>query len=111
MIFNRDPCFTSYFAKALTTKLKIDHNIITTFHPQIDGLSEWKNQWVEQYLWMYTTAQQDDWGKWLPIASFVHNQWPNATTKLSPHKVLQEYAPATNEAITPETNNAVAEDR
>ena len=60
---------------------------------------------------MYTTVWQDDWDEWLPITSFVHNQWPNATTKLSPHEVLLGYAPATAEAITPETNNAVAEDR
>ena len=56
-------------------------------------------------------VQQDDWDKWLPIAYFVHNQWPNATTKLSPHKVLLGYRPAATEAITPETNNAAAEDR
>ena len=60
---------------------------------------------------MYTTVRQDDWDKWLPIASFVHNQWPNATTKLSPHKVLLGYMPATAEAITPETNNTAAKDR
>ena len=111
MISDRDLCFTSHFAKALTTKLKINHNISTTFHPQMDGLSKWKNQWVEQYLRMYTTAWQDGWDEWLPIASFVHNQWPNANTKLSPHEVLIGYALATAEAITPETNNTVAEDR
>ena len=111
MISDRDPCFTSHFAKALTTKLKIDQNISTTFHPQTDSLSKWKNQWVEQYLWMYTTAWQDDWDEWLPLASFIHNQWPNATTMLSPHKVLLGYTPAAAEAITPETNNAVAKDR
>ena len=60
---------------------------------------------------MYTTAWQDDCDECLPIASFIHNQWPNATTKLSPHKVLLGYAPATAEAIIPLTNNAVAEDR
>ena len=60
---------------------------------------------------MYTTAQQDDWDEWLPLTSFMHNQWPNATTKLSPHEVLLGYAPTTAEAITPKTNNAVAEDR
>ena len=48
---------------------------------------------------------------WLPITSFVHNQWPNPTTKLSPHEVLLGYTPATTEAIIPEINNAVAEDR
>ena len=57
------------------------------------------------------TVQQDDWDKWLPIASFVHNQWPNATTKLSPHEVLLGYALAAAEAITLETNNAAAKDR
>ena len=56
-------------------------------------------------------AQQDNWDEWLPIASFVHNQWPNATTKLSPHEVLLGYTPAAAEAITLETNNAVAKDR
>src|SRR5580692_10403107 len=111
MILDRDPRFTSSFGKALTTKLKIDRNISTAFHPQTDGLSERNNQWVEQYLRMYTTARQDDWDKWLPIASFVHNRWPNATTKMSPHEVLLGYAPAAAEAITPETNNAAAEDR
>ena len=60
---------------------------------------------------MYTTAQQDDWDEWLPIVSFIHNQWPNATTKLSPHKILLGYVPAAAEAIIPETNNAAAEDR
>ena len=56
-------------------------------------------------------AQQDDWDEWLPIASFVHNQWLNATTKLSPHEVLLGYVPAATEAIAPETNNAAAKDR
>ena len=111
MISDRDPWFTSHFTKALTTKLKIDHNISTAFHPQMDSLSEQKNQWVEQYLQMYTTVQQDDWDEWLPIASFIHNQWLNATTKLSPHEVLLGYVPAAAEAITPETNNAAAKDR
>ena len=60
---------------------------------------------------MYMTAQQDNWDEWLPLTSFVHNQWPNTTTKLSPHEVLLGYTPAAAEAITPETNNAAAEDR
>ena len=111
MISDRDPCFTSHFMKVLTTKLKTECNISTAFHPQTDSLSEKKNQWVEQYLWMYITAWQDEWDEWLPIVSFVHNQWPNATTKLSPHEVLLGYAPVTVEAIMPETNNAMAEDR
>ena len=85
VISNRDPHFTSHFMQALTTKLSIGWNISTAFHPQTDRLTECKNQWVEQYLWIYTSARQDNWDAWLPIMTFVHNRWPNATTKWSPH--------------------------
>ena len=50
VISDRDPNFTSHFTQALTTKLSIGQNISTAFHPQTDGLTECKNQWVEQYL-------------------------------------------------------------
>ena len=57
VISDWDPCFTSHFAKVLTSKLKINQNISTAFHPQTDGLTEQKNQWVEQYLHLYTSAR------------------------------------------------------
>jgi len=50
MISDQDPHFTSHFGKALTQKLGVQQNLSTAFHPQTDGLSERKNQWVEQYL-------------------------------------------------------------
>ncbi len=50
MISDRDPRFTSQFGRALAEKLGIQRNLSTAFHPQTDGLSERKNQWVEQYL-------------------------------------------------------------
>ena len=73
VISNLDPQFTSHFVRALTTKLSIGQNISTAFHLQTDRLTEWKNQWVEQYLHLYTSARQDDWDAWLPIMTFVHN--------------------------------------
>jgi hypothetical protein len=36
------------------------------FHPQTDGLSEWMNQWIEQYLCLIAT-NQNKWSKWLPV--------------------------------------------
>jgi len=50
IISDRDPCFTSHFSQELTKKLAIGQNLSTAFHPQTDGLSERKNQWIEQYL-------------------------------------------------------------
>ena len=81
------------------------------FHPQTDGLTERKNQWVEQYICLYTSARQDDWEAWLPIVTFIHNWWPNATTKQSPHKVLLGYRPSAAEEPTDITNNETVEVR
>ena len=111
VISDWDPRFTSHFAQALTTKLSIGQNISTAFHPQTDGLTECKNQWVKQYICLYTSARQDDWDAWLPIATFMHNHWPNATTKQSPHKLLLGYWPSAAEEPTSVTNNKTIEER
>ncbi len=73
MISNRDPRFTSHFGKALTDKLGILRNLSTTFHPQTDGLSEQKNQWVEQYLRLVTSMDPKGWVDWIALATTVHN--------------------------------------
>ena len=56
MISDRDPRFTFHFAKALTQRLGVKQNISTAYHPQTDGLSERKNQWVKQYLHFVTST-------------------------------------------------------
>src|SRR6266545_5846051 len=69
MISDRDPWFTSHFGRSLTQKLGIDQNLSTTAHLQTDGLSERKNQWVEQYLCIVTSSSPEDWPKWISIAT------------------------------------------
>ena len=81
------------------------------FHPQTDRLTEHKNQWVEQYLCLYTSARQDDWDAWLSIATFVHNRWPNAATRRSPHELLLGYCPSAAEEPMGITNNEMVEAR
>ena len=93
MISDRDPRFTSHFAKALCTQLGIKQNISMAFHPQTDGLSEQKNQWIEQFLRFLTMHQQDDWAQWLPIATAVHNNAVNSSTKVAPTEALLGYLP------------------
>ena len=91
IISNRDPRFTSHFSMALCQCLRINWNISTTYHLQTHGLSEQKNQWIEQYLRFMTSTSQDDWSNWLPIATVVHNHYPNATTLIAPIKALFSY--------------------
>ena len=59
VISDRDPRFTSHFGKAMTRRLDIEQNLSTAFHPQTDGLSERKNQWVEQYLRLVTSTSPE----------------------------------------------------
>jgi hypothetical protein len=60
IISDRDPCFMSHFGKELAKTLAIGQNLSTAFHPQTDGLSECKNQWIEQYLHAVTGGQPED---------------------------------------------------
>jgi hypothetical protein len=88
IISDRDPHFTSHFGKELAKTLAIGQNLSTAFHPQTDGLSERKNQWIEQYLRAVTGGQPEDWNKWLSIATAVHNNWVNSTIRMSPNQAL-----------------------
>ena len=110
IISDRDPRFTSQFRKALTTKLGINRNISTAFHLQTDGLSERKNQWVEQYLRIVTSANPQDWTQWLALASAVHNNRRNTTTGLSPNQVLLGYKPQLTPKTSEPSNNDLAEE-
>jgi hypothetical protein len=110
VISDRDPRFTSHFAKALCNQLGIDQNVSTAFHPQTDGLTEQKNQWVEQFLRTITMHQQNDWACWLPLATAVHNQAVNAMTKVPPGEALVGYLPRLDYRMdTPTTNPRVEE--
>ncbi len=68
LISDRDPRFTSHFGQALAKGLGITWNLSTAYHPQMDGLSEQKNQWVEQFLQLLST-NQSDWSTMLPLTS------------------------------------------
>ena len=88
IISDRDVRFTSTFTKELCTILGIKQNLSSAYHPQTDGLAERTNQWVEQYLRIFSNELQNDWAKHLPMAQFVHNSWPYEVTKRSPFELL-----------------------
>src|SRR6266478_7599343 len=111
MISDRDPRFTSHFGKALSEKLGIERNLSTAFHPQTDGLSEQKNQWIEQYLQLVTSNNPKGWTLWLALATMVHNNQINTTTGLSPNQILFGYNSTLNSNKVLQTHNALVESR
>jgi len=111
VISDRDPRFTSHFGKALTKRLGIQQNLSMAFHPQTDGLLEQKNQWVEQYLCLVTSAAPKDWTQWLALATAVHNNQKNSTTGLSPNQIILGYDLKLNLAISTPSVNKTTEER
>jgi hypothetical protein len=57
IISNRDPRFTMNLARELCRLLDVKQNISTAYHPQTDGQLECSNQWLEQYVRIYTNYQ------------------------------------------------------
>jgi Chromo (CHRromatin Organisation MOdifier) domain/Integrase zinc binding domain len=109
IISDRDPRFTSHFGKSITKAIDITQNLSTACHPQTDRLSERKNQWVEQYLRLICT-NQDQWSKWLSVATAVHNNTRNSTTGFTPNALLLGLEPPlTPDQIVP-TSNQKTED-
>jgi hypothetical protein len=100
IISDQDPCFTTELAKELCRLLDIKQNISTTYHLQTDGQSEHSNQWLEQYMCIYTNYQQTDWTGWLPLAQYVHNSWTSSTTKKTPFDLLMGYMPRLHVSIS-----------
>ena len=109
IISDRDPRFTSHFGRTLTKELGIQQNLSTAFHPQTDGLSEQKNQWIEQYLHLITT-NQEDWSDWLAVATLVHNNSANSTTGFAPNELLIGWEPPLIPEQGESSNNNTAEE-
>jgi Chromo (CHRromatin Organisation MOdifier) domain len=109
IISDRDPYFTSHFTRELTKGLGINQNLSTAFHPQTDGLSERTNQWVEQYLRLIT-MNQNEWSKWLPMATAIHNNSRNSTTGFTPNELLVGWEPPLSTEQRSELKNQTAEE-
>jgi len=93
IISDRDPRFTSAFAKEMCKALGIQQNLSTAFHPRMDGQTECMNAWIKQYLWPWTSRKPSAWSQLLPIAEFAHNSWKHDIARKSPHELLIRIKP------------------
>ena len=62
-------------------------------HPEGDSQTKWMNQTLKQYLQIYSTYQQDNWSKLLPLTEFWYNNALSATTRVSPFFANKGYHP------------------
>jgi hypothetical protein len=110
VISDWDLRFTSHFSKAFMKWLVVEQNISMAFHPQTDGLSEWKNQWVKQYLRLVSSTAPKDWMYWMVLALAIHNNQRNTMTGLSPNQILLGYEITLNPRDTSPTTTKSAKE-
>ena len=91
------------FTWELCAILGIKQNLSTAYHLQMDGQSEHVNQWVKQYLCIYSNMEQNDWASLLPMAQFIHNSWVNDSTWAIPFALLYGHT-STLQLTTHKTN-------
>jgi hypothetical protein len=110
VISDRDPRFTSHFGRALAKELGITWNMSTAYRPQTDGLTEHKNQWLEQYIRL-VAGNDKEWSTLLAMATLVHNNTMNATTGLAPNQLLIGREPLATPVQGEGSDNPLAEHR
>ncbi|CEL62768.1 hypothetical protein RSOLAG1IB_05127 [Rhizoctonia solani AG-1 IB] len=109
-VSDRGPTFNSKFLRALYKALHIAPSCSTAYHPQSDGQTEIKNQWLESYLRPFINHRQSDWVEWLPLAEFAHNNAKGEATGESPFEIVYGRSLMISPALEP-TGSPAADDR
>ena len=101
--------FVSHFFRSLRIALDMKLHFTSGYHPEGDGQTEWTNQTLEQYIWVYCNYQQNNWDELPPFAEFAYNNTPSATTGITPFFTNKGYH--LNLTVHPECDLASARAR
>ena len=85
--------FTANFTKNIYKELRIEPRFSTAYHPQTQGQVENNNKWMEMYLRMFCSHQQDDWVDLLPTAEFAYNNHHHPSIDMTPFFANYGYHP------------------
>ena len=85
--------FTANFTKGIYKELGIEPCFSTAYHPQTQGQVKNNNKWMETYLCMFCSHQQDDWADLLPLAEFAYNNHHHPSINTTPFFVNYGYHP------------------
>ena len=81
IVSDRGSQFASTFWGQICTRLGIDRQMSSMFHPHTDGQAERMNASMEQYLRVFINYPQDDWVQWLSLDEYAANTWLSESTK------------------------------
>ncbi|GAN11037.1 hypothetical protein MAM1_0455c10590 [Mucor ambiguus] len=81
----------SYVSDAMTTvlnRLGISRFLTSVEHPQTDGLVERLNRTLKTSLSIVVGQEPNDWCEYLPFVTFAYNTAVQASTKLTPFRIM-----------------------
>lgn len=88
IVSDRDVRFTAgywiQYWKAKGTEVRFS----TAYHPQTDGQTERENRTISQVMRTVVDEQQDDWDRYLPLVEMALNSAVQASTGMSPYKMV-----------------------
>jgi hypothetical protein len=88
IIYYRDPTFTSKFWQELFKLQGTQLHLNTTYHPHIDGRTEFVNKCLETYLRCFASERQNQWAQWLPLIEWWYNTSYHTTIRMTPFEVV-----------------------
>ena len=87
------PAFESTWFKAVCKELGIDKVYSTPYHPEANGQVERQNRTINQCLTALVNDNRNTWDVFLPKAAFAFNTTSQATTRISPFKLVFHSSP------------------
>ena len=78
----------------------------TSFHPQMDGTTEWANRSIGQVLRAMVRNDQKDWAELFPMVKFALNSSVSAMTGYAPFELKCGYIPLLGQRISTNTKYA-----
>lgn len=93
IVTDRGTQFTSNDWKIAMEKLKIKHNLTSSYHPQANGIDERLNGTLVRILRTYVSEEQGDWDEKLKWALYVYNTTDHNSTKRSPYTMIHGLEP------------------
>ncbi len=91
IIINKDSLFISVFWSKICYHVKMKQRLSIAFHLQTDDQTEWQNQTLKHYLWVYCSKKQDNWATLLLIVEFMYHQMKHSSLSCSLFKVMYDY--------------------
>src|SRR5436305_4805647 len=83
ILSDRGTHFNNNTVKALTEKFKINHLLLTPYHPQTNGLVERFNRTLCESL-AKLSLKNNDWDLYIALTLFVYRTTKHSTTKIEP---------------------------